>query len=134
MKDKNKIYPLEKQLNFIKLVDEAMSENMDEITRELEEAGIDVKQIQKDLLELVNSKRAEILIARGKLFDKIYNEEKEKIIETEIPEDVALAFRQDKSGNADDSLTDEEVKKLAAIRKSGDKIWGKPNEQSDKSS
>jgi len=55
MKDK-KLYQYEKQMNFIRLMDEAFDENIEEIKKELQDEGIDVKEIQKGLLEFIKRK------------------------------------------------------------------------------
>ncbi len=97
MKDKSKIYPLdlpdgsqEKQFNFIKLIDEAMKENMNEIDKELKEAGIDIKEVQSKLLNFINEERAKLCIEKGRLFKKAFEEEKQNNPEAVLPPDVAL--------------------------------------------
>ena len=47
----------ERQSNFIKLMDEAFDENIEEIKKELQDEGIDVKKIQKELLEFIKQKQ-----------------------------------------------------------------------------
>lgn len=134
MKDKNKIYPFEKQLNFIKLMDEAMNENLYEIEKELEEQKINIKEIQNNLLNFIKEQRAKILIKKGKIFQKNYDEEKKNSSAFEVPQNIAFAFRKDEDKNSTDSLTDEDLKKLAMLKKAKDKISGKSDEQSNKDS
>ncbi|AFH50176.1 Hypothetical protein IALB_2473 [Ignavibacterium album JCM 16511] len=134
MKDKNKIYPYEKQINFIKLIDEAMNENLDEIKKELEEAGIDIKEVQNKLMNFIKAQKAELLIEKGKLLQQTYDEEKEKNPEYEVPSDIVFAFRKNEPDASEETLTDEELRKLALLKKASDKISGESNEQGNKDS
>lgn len=131
MKDKNKIYPLEKQFNFIKLIDEAMKENMDEVNNELEEAGIEIKEVQSKLLNFINEERAKLCIEKGRLFKKAFEEEKQNNPEPVLPPDVAFAFRKNGNDDNKDSLTEDELKKLALLIKAKNKLRGNPDEQGD---
>ncbi|GIU70327.1 MAG: hypothetical protein KatS3mg002_1563 [Candidatus Woesearchaeota archaeon] len=131
MKDKNKIYPLEKQFNFIKLIDEAMKENMDEVNKELEEAGIEIKEVQSKLLNFINEERAKLCIEKGRLFKKAFEEEKQNNPEPVLPPDVAFAFRKNGNDDNKDSLNEDELKKLALLIKAKNKLRGNPDEQGD---
>lgn len=131
MKDKNKIYPLEKQFNFIKLIDEAMKENMDEVNKELEEAGIEIKEVQGKLLNFINEERAKLCIEKGRLFKKAFEEEKQNNPEPVLPPDVAFAFRKNGNDDNKDSLNEDELKKLALLIKAKNKLRGNPDEQGD---
>lgn len=134
MKDKNKTYPYEKQLNFIRFIDEAMNENLDDIKKELQEANIDIKEVQNSLLNFIKDQNAKLLIEQGKLFQQSYDELKEKKLECRIPSDMVLAFRKNEADDSLQILTDEELQKLALLKKAKDKTLGKSDEQSDKDS
>lgn len=134
MKDKSKIYPYEKQLNFIRMIDEAMNENLDDIKKELQEANIDIKEVQNSLLNFIKDQNAKLLIDRGKLFQQSYDKLNQKKMECEIPSDMVLAFRKNEADDSLQILTDEELQKLALLKKAKDKTLGKSDEQSDKDS
>lgn len=131
MKDKNKIYPLEKQFNFIKLIDEVMKENMDEVNNELEEAGIEIKEVQSKLLNFINEERAKLCIEKGRLFKKAFEEEKQNNPEPVLPPDVAFAFRKNGNDDNKDSLNEDELKKLALLINAKNKLRGNPDEQGE---
>ncbi|MEP0859805.1 MAG: hypothetical protein HRF52_00025 [Ignavibacterium sp.] len=138
MKDKSKIYPLdlpdgsqEKQFNFIKLIDEAMKENMNETDKELKEAGIDIKEVQSKLLNFINEERAKLCIEKGRLFKKAFEEEKQNNPEAVLQPDVAFAFRKNGNDDNKDPLTEDELKKLALLIKAKNKLRGNPDEQGD---
>jgi len=122
MKDKKKIYPYEKQLNFIRLMDEAMNENIEEIDKELEDAGIDIKEVQEKLLNFIRKERAKLNYERGQLFRKNYEEEKQNNPKFTLKDDFALTFRIYGTGNLIDSISEEELKKLIVLRKAKDKL------------
>lgn len=132
MKDKNKIYPYEKQINFIRLVDEAMNENLDEIKTELQEANIDIKEVQKNLLGFIKEQRAKLLVEEGKFFKKLYEEEKTKNSDPEVMNNLAVAFRKSESGISGNNLNDDEIKSLALIKKAKNKFSGESDEQRKK--
>lgn len=134
MKDKNKIYPLEKQLNFINLIDEAMKENMDEVNKELEEAGVEIREVQNKLLSFINEERAKLRFEKGRLFKKAFEEEKQNNPEPVLPPDLALAFRKNGNDDNKDSLNEDELKKLAMLRKAKNIFKGNADEQGDKGS
>jgi ATP-dependent Clp protease ATP-binding subunit ClpA len=132
MKDKKKIYPYEKQLNFIRLMDEAMNENIEEIDKELEDAGIDIKEVQEKLLNFIRKERAKLNYERGQLFRKNYEEEKQNNPNVILTDDIAFAFRTNGDSNLKDSINEEELKKLSVLRKAKDKLKGNQDEQSDR--
>ncbi len=134
MKDKNKIYPYEKQINFIRLIDEAMNENLDEIKKELQEANIDIKEVQKNLLGFIKEQKAKLLVEKGRLFNKCYKEEKTKISDPEVLNNLAVAFRKSESGISENNLNDDEIKNLALIKRAKNKISGESDEQRKKDS
>lgn len=134
MKDKNKTYPYEKQINFIRLIDEAMNENLDEIKKELQEANIDIKEVQKNLLGFIKEQKAKLLVEEGRLFNKCYKEEKTKISDPEVLNNLAVAFRKSESGISGNNLNDDEIKSLALVKKAKNKITGESDEQRKKDS
>ncbi|MGQ9848058.1 MAG: hypothetical protein ACUVQP_11250 [Bacteroidales bacterium] len=115
MKDK-KLYPYEIQMNFIRLMDEAFDENIEEIKKELQDEGIDIKEIQKELLGFINKQKAKLRIEKGKLMKREYNE-KIKINSAEPSiNSVMLAFRADKISNSQKEFDNELVNKLNVIK------------------
>ncbi|MGQ9644401.1 MAG: hypothetical protein ACUVT3_11135 [Ignavibacterium sp.] len=115
MKDK-KLYPYEIQMNFIRLMDEAFDENIEEIKKELQDEGIDIKEIQKELLGFINKQKAKLRIEKGKLMKREYNE-KIKINSAEPSiNSVMLAFRADKNSNSQKEFDNELVNKLNVIK------------------
>ncbi len=134
MKDKNKIYPYDKQINFFRLIDEAMAENIDEIENELLEANIDIREVQNSLLNFIKDQNSELLIERGKLFRKLYEEEKLKPTVGDVPPDIAFAFRKNDNENSTDNISDDDLQKLTTLKKASKKLSGKSDEQGNKNS
>ncbi|WP_304132594.1 hypothetical protein [Ignavibacterium album] len=134
MKDKNKIYPYEKQINFIRLTDEAMNENLDEIKKELQEANIDIKEVQKNLLEFIKEQKARLLIEEGKLFNQDFREGKSKNTDPEVINNLVVAFRKSESGISGNNLNDDEIKSLALVKKAKNKFSGTSDEPRKKDS
>lgn len=115
MKDK-KLYPYEIQMNFIRLMDEAFDENIEKIKKELQDEGIDIKEIQKELLGFIKKQKAKIYIEKGKLMKQAITEMiKSNSAEPSI-NSVMLAFRSDKNSNAQKEFDNELVKKLNVIK------------------
>lgn len=115
----------EKLINFLEFYleseieeNEEFAESEEDMSRELEEAGIDTESSKLKVLEMIAGAKIEAKKERGKKFKeefyKILKELKSSNhqIEIEAPE-LAMAFRKyDGSSDIDDVLDDEEKMKL----------------------
>lgn len=71
--------------NFLYLYFAVIDENAEEIKKQLEDEGIDIKNLEDDIKELIKKTKAEIKIEKGKIFkanalkviDRVQNQNKE---------------------------------------------------------
>ena len=133
MKDK-KLYPYERQMNFIRLMDEAFDENIEEIKKELQDEGIDIKEIQKELLSFIKKQRAKLLIEKGKLMKQAITEKININSAEPSINSVMLAFRADKNSNSQKEFDNELVKKLNVIKEIKKQFDGNTDEEGNKNS
>lgn len=115
MKDK-KLYPYEIQMNFIRLMDEALDKNIEEIKKELQDEGIDIKEVQKELLSFIKKQRANLLIEKGKLMKQALAEKIKSNSAEPSVNSVRLAFRADKNSNSQKEFDNELINKLNVIK------------------
>lgn len=133
MKDK-KLYPYESQMNFIKLMDEAFDENIEEIKNELQDEGIDIKEVQKELLSFIKKQRAKLFIEKGKLMKQEYNEKIKSNFAEPSVKSVMFAFRADKSSNSQKEFDNDLANKLSVIKEIKKKFDGDSDDESNKNS
>lgn len=131
MKDK-KLYPYESQMNFIRLIDEALDENIEEIKKELQDEGIDIKEVQKELLSFIKKQRAKLSIEKGKLMMREYNEKIKSNSSEPSINSVMLAFRADKNSNSQKEFDNELANKLNVIKEIKEKFDGDSDDESNK--
>ena len=62
----------EKIHNFIKLYNDSIEENLSEVTKELQEAGIDTDALKKNLLQKIKKAEADLNIEKGRKFKETY--------------------------------------------------------------
>lgn len=133
MKDK-KLYPFEYQMNFIKLMDEAFDENIDEIKKELQKEGIDIKEVQNELLRFIKKQNANLLVERGKLMKKAITEKLKTISIEPSVASARLAFRADKNSNSQKEVDNAMLDKLNVIKEIKKQFDGDSDDESNKSS
>jgi ATP-dependent Clp protease ATP-binding subunit ClpA len=131
MKDK-KLYPYERQMNFIRLMDEAFDENIEEIKKELQDEGIDVNEVQKELLGFIKKQKAKLSIEKGKLMKQAFIEKlKSNSAEPSI-ESVMLAFRGDKNSKSQKEVDKDMLDKLNVIKEIKKQFDGDSDDESNK--
>lgn len=131
MKDK-KLYPYERQMNFIRLMDEAFDENIEEIKKELQDEGIDVNEVQKELLGFIKKQKAKLSIEKGKLMKQALLEKlKSNSAEPSI-ESVMLAFRGDKNSKSQIEVDKDMLDKLNVIKEIKKQFDGDSDDESNK--
>lgn len=132
MKDK-KNYPFIIHDNFNKLIEE-LDKNSAAIKKEIAEAKINVNEVQSRLLEFISKEKAKLLIERGKLFRKIYEEESKINFNPEMPGNFAFAFRNNGTAKSNYSFNPEELKKFKILKIAKIKLEGNKDDASSKDS
>ena len=109
--------------NFLELYFEAIDENIDEVTGELEDAGIDTGESQNRIMQIIKQKKADIKLEKGKILKERVQEFIKKKFDTLLPADMdetlAVAYRKLEGLNNDDELM---IKKDAALLNEIDKL------------
>lgn len=132
MKDK-KNYPFIIHDDFNKIIEE-LNKNSEAINKEIAEAKIDVIEVQSRLLKFIIKEKAKLLIERGKLFRKIYEEESKINFNTEMPGNFSFAFRNIGTNNLNFSFNPEEIRKFNLLRTAKIKLEGYKDEARNKDS
>lgn len=113
----------QKALNFLDLYFEAIDENIDEVTGELKDAGIDPGDSQNRIMQIIKQKKADIKLEKGKILKERVQEFIKKKFDTLLPADMdetlAVAYRKLEGLNNDDELM---IKKDAALLNEIDKL------------
>ena len=109
--------------NFLELYFEAIDENIDEVTGELEDAGIDTGESQNRIMQIIKQKKADIKLEKAKILKERVQEFIKKKFDTLLPADMdetlAVAYRKLEGLNNDDELM---IKKDAALLNEIDKL------------
>ena len=109
--------------NFLELYFEAIDENIDEVTGELEDAGIDTGESQNRIMQIIKQKKADIKLEKGKILKERVQEFIKKKFDTLLPADMdetlAVAYRKLEGLDNDDELM---IKKDAALLIEIDKL------------
>ena len=113
----------QKALNFLELYFEAIDENIDEVTGELEDAGIDTGESQNRIMQIIKQKKADIKLEKAKILKERVQEFIKKKFDTLLPADMdktlAVAYRKLEGLDNDDELM---IKKDAALLIEIDKL------------
>jgi len=109
--------------NFLELYFEAIDENIDEVTGELEDAGIDTGESQNRIMQIIKQKKADIKLEKGKILKERVQEFIKKKFDTLLPAEMdktlAVAYRKLEGLDNDDELM---IKKDAALLNEIDKL------------
>lgn len=109
--------------NFLELYFEAIDENIDEVTGELEDAGIDTGESQNRIMQIIKQKKADIKLEKAKILKERVQEFIKKKFDTLLPADMdetlAVAYRKLEGLDNDDELM---IKKDAALLIEIDKL------------
>ena len=113
----------QKALNFLELYFEAIDENIDEVTGELEDAGIDTGESQNRIMQIIKQKKADIKLEKAKILKERVQEFIKKKFDTLLPAEMdktlAVAYRKLEGLDNDDELM---IKKDAALLIEIDKL------------
>lgn len=121
-------------MNFIKLMDEAFDENIDEIKKELQKEGIDIKEVQNELLRFIKKQNANLLVEKGRLMKKAIIEKQKTISIEPSVASAQLAFRADKNSNSQKEVDNAMLDKLNVIKEIKKQFDGDSDDESNKSS
>lgn len=109
--------------NFLELYFEAIDENIDEVTGELEDAGIDTGESQNRIMQIIKQKKADIKLEKAKILKERVQEFIKKKFDTLLPAEMdktlAVAYRKLEGLDNDDELM---IKKDAALLIEIDKL------------
>ncbi len=109
--------------NFLELYFEAIDENIDEVTGELEDAGIDTGESQNRIMQIIKQKKADIKLEKAKILKERVQEFIKKKFDTLLPAEMdktlAVAYRKLEGLDNDDELM---IKKDAALLNEIDKL------------
>lgn len=131
MEDK-KLYPFERQMNFIRLMDEAFDENIEEIKKELQDEGIDIKEVQKELLGFIKKQKAKLFIEKGKLMKQAFTEKLKSNSAEPSVGSVMLAFRGEKNSTSQKEVDKDMLDKLHVIKEIKKQFDGDSDDESNK--
>ena len=109
--------------NFLELYFEAIDENIDEVTGELEDAGIDPGESQNRIMQIIKQKKVDIKLEKAKILKERVQEFIKKKFDTLLPAEMdktlAVAYRKLEGLDNDDELM---IKKDAALLNEIDKL------------
>ena len=109
--------------NFLELYFEAIDENIDEVTGELKDAGIDTGESQNRIMQIIKQKKADIKLEKAKILKERVQEFIKKKFDTLLPAEMdktlAVAYRKLEGLDNDDELM---IKKDAALLNEIDKL------------
>jgi len=124
-----------RERNFIQLYFEMMAENIEEISEQLLETGINAEESKERVLNLIKQQKAEIKIDNGKIMQarvlELVKKKDENNIPDKLEEHIAIAAR--KLGRLDQEDINN-IKRDAALLKDIGKIISGGNDDAGKTS
>jgi len=124
-----------RERNFIQLYFEIMAENIEEISEQLLETGINAEESKERVLNLIKQQKAEIKIDNGKIMQarvlELVKKKDENNIPDKLEEHIAIAAR--KLGRLDQEDINN-IKRDAALLKDIGKIINGGNDDAGKTS